>query len=102
MGTDRIIVQHTIQDRFIEVLKEILTKSGPDPALPNVVSIQTKSRLQELVSKLSRMVLLLYLAGMVKRLYRERLSFPPYLREWTSQLRYGLRRRSGLSQCLLL
>ena len=51
MATDRIIVQSSVADKFLQIAKDSMVKSSKEMPLPKVVSLESKARLSNLLSQ---------------------------------------------------
>lgn len=51
MATDRIIVQSSVVQKFLEIAKDSMAKSSKDMPLPTMVSRESKNRLGNLISE---------------------------------------------------
>jgi acyl-CoA reductase-like NAD-dependent aldehyde dehydrogenase len=51
MATDRIIVQSSVADNFLKIAKDNMAKSSKEMPLPKMVSLESKTRLGDLLSE---------------------------------------------------
>jgi acyl-CoA reductase-like NAD-dependent aldehyde dehydrogenase len=51
MATDRIIVQSSVAENFLKIAKDSMAKSSKEMPLPKMVSLESKTRLGDLLSE---------------------------------------------------